>query len=114
MNANRNLSKTFFTLIFSFCIGGSYAQSCKKAFWSASEQYKSGRFESAQNLLNTCINSLNSKSNPDQLYKVYKLYISSCIRNKDKSCANTKRKKLVSFFPGKEEEVLKRLNQTKI
>jgi len=114
MKVNGNLSKMLFTIVFSFCLSGSYAQSCVKEFWSAKEQYKSGRFESAQQLLNTCINGFNSNSDPDQVYKVYKLYIASCIENKDRVCANTKRQQLIEHFSKKNEaDVLKRLDQTK-
>ncbi len=115
MKLNKNLPKLLFVL---FIFIGTYAisaQSCKQAFYSAKEQYNGGQFESTQKLLSACINSFNSNSNPDQVYKVYKLYINACIENRDKACANTKRQRLISLFSDKKEaDVLKRLDQTKI
>ena len=90
------------------------AQNCGKSFYKAKVQYNSGQFKSTQNLLNACINSFDSNSNPDQVFKVYKLYISSCIKNKDKLCENTKRKQLRGLFPNKTEaDIFRTLAQTK-
>ncbi|MGB7396082.1 MAG: hypothetical protein WA913_16995 [Pricia sp.] len=109
MKTNELLSKILLTFLFFFCISGIYGQDCEKFFWSAKEQYKSGQFESAQKLLDNCINSLNSNS--DEVFKVYKLYIAACIENKDKACADAKTQKLIDLF-GDEDKVHEMLDQT--
>lgn len=102
MKINRKLSLMLFVLIL-FCMGESYAQSCKRAFWSAQEQYKSGRFESAQNLLDACIKEFNGnknhyRKNSEMVYKVYELYIAACNKSHNTVCAKAKRKELDAFF----------------
>lgn len=121
MKIHKNLLTVLFALLICFCIESVNAQSCKKSYLSAQGQYNIGRHESAQNLLKTCLTSFKvNKSqyldNPEQVFKVYKLYIASCTENGDKKCVVTKRKELINFFKGKidENDVLKRLNQTKI
>lgn len=118
MKLNRNLLNMLFTLLFVFCVGKSYAQSCKKAFWSAQEQYKSGRFESAQQLLNACIIDFNGSNknyyleNEDQVFKVYKLYIDSCNKAYNSALADQKKEDLIDYFSKKyiPEVVIEKLN----
>ena len=114
MRTLKKLSMALFVWLISVCYTNVQAQSCKQAFYSAKEQYNGGQFVSAQNLLNDCINSFDTNSDPDEVYQVYKLYIASCLENRDNACADTKRQQLMRLFSNTDAaDVLQRLEQTK-
>ena len=121
MKALKNIGIILSISIFSLCFTTAKAQSCKQAFYSAQEQYNGGQFQSAQGLLNTCLEAFNAnkahyQGNPDQVFKVYKLYIESCIKSNNSACGNAKRQDLTNFFAGKfsRDEVINKLNGTPI
>lgn len=119
MKTHINLSIALFTVLFFLCFANLNAQSCKQAFYSAKEQYNGGQFKSAQNLLHVCMKDFSAnkdhyRNNPDQVYKVYKLYIASCSKEGNTSLANSKRNELVSFLGKGRDEVINKLNSTSL
>ncbi len=103
MNLKTQIPTVLFTAVFFLTSGNIYAQSCKKAFLNAQEQYNGGRYKSAQNLLDACIkefenNKSDYKNSQEQVRKVYELYIDACNKARNTECAKAKRKELNAFF----------------
>lgn len=94
---------------------------CDRAYWTARDQYYSGRYESVAETLNICLADFESnpqffrKNDSEQVLKVYKLIINSYYNLDYDNQAEEERQKLIDFFYGTfdKDEVLERMQRTR-
>ncbi len=117
------LFKGMFTLVLSLftflSVSAQQSISCNDAFYYARDLYYKGQFESVHSYLNVCVNEFFTArdyyltNNQEQVFKVYKLIITSYYDNDYDYLADEKINELLNFFTGYDSNaVLERLGNT--